>query len=61
MEKYYVKFWMTNEQGYREQRIEEVTLKETKSGHKKAEQIVKEKYRQKPYLQHVDIISVIYG
>ena len=58
-EEYVVKYWCVGSGGWKEQREESVFLN-TKSGHKKAEAIVKAKWRKTPYFQDIEIVSVTY-
>lgn len=56
-EEYVVKFWITNDIGFKEQREESVWFF-SKGKHKQAEKEVKNKYRGQG--KRVDIVSVTY-
>lgn len=58
-DEYVVKFWITNSQGYKEQRTESVMLN-GKDKHRKAERIVVDKYRKSPHNQRIEIVNVTY-
>ena len=56
MECYIVRFWFTNESGFREQREESVQAK-GKNGHEQAKKIAKKKFN----LTEDDVIRVTYA
>ena len=56
-EEYVVKFWVTNSEGFKEQR-EESAFFFSKGKHKQAEKEVKDKYRGKGI--KIDVITVVY-
>jgi len=58
-EEYIVKFWITNDLGFKEQREESVLL-HSKGKHNKAKEFVISKYRKKPFHKDIEIISVTY-
>lgn len=58
-EEYVVRFWMTNEKGFKTQSKESVFL-HSKNQHQKAENAVIKKYRKEPFCQKIEIVSVVY-
>lgn len=58
-EGYIVKFWITNEEGFKEQKEESVFF-HSKGKHRKAKEFIISKYRKKPFCKEIDVISVTY-
>lgn len=60
-EVYSVRFWLTNPQGFKEQRSEQIQIiGNNKCGHKKAELGMKLKYRKAPFNQKIEVVNVTY-
>ncbi len=56
MDQYTVKFWILKDEGFREQLTETVKCGNNKNSHRKAEKIIKNKYKNKL----IEITSVRY-